>query len=215
MNEYVCRGNHLLITLFLTLRLVLRVTSFLDVLSAESYSGEFIRISNQWIGIIYTSFSIIFGSRSEIMHSTDHETGEVTLTKQCQPTEIDMETGESDSNIGTAPTLRKRTFVIPKKLIHTPKSQKRKLRCMNNIDNYTLFKKEEVINLQEVNCIRFMVNGIAQSSNLFFIFFFKGNHFGIECNQPSSIFAANHVCVFPFLRRTNGIRWNLLACMGA
>lgn len=85
------------------------------------------------------------------MHSTDHETGEVTLAQQCQSTEIDMETGESDTNIATIPTVRKRTFVIPKKLIQTPKSQKRKLRCMDNIDNYTLFKKEEVINLQEVS----------------------------------------------------------------
>lgn len=84
------------------------------------------------------------------MHSTDHETGEVTLAREFQPIEIDMETGESDSNIGTIPTMRKRTFVIPKRLIQTPKSHKRKLQCMDTLNHYTLFKKEEVINLQEV-----------------------------------------------------------------
>lgn len=89
--------------------------------------------------------------RAKIMHSTDHETGEVTSARQFQqPTEIDMETGESDSNIGTIPTMRKRSFVIPKKLFRTQKNSKRKLRCMDSLDNYTLFKKEEVMNLQEV-----------------------------------------------------------------
>lgn len=87
------------------------------------------------------------------MHSTDHETGEITLASQCyHPTKIDMETGESDSNIGTIPTMRKCAFVIPKQLIQMPRSQKRKVRCMDSLDNYTLFKKEEVINLQEVIC---------------------------------------------------------------
>lgn len=88
------------------------------------------------------------------MHrSTDHETGEVTLTKRnVQMIEIDMETGEMDSNISTAiPMTRRTTFVVPKELYQTRRrNKKKKLRCIDSVDNYTLFKKEEVINLHEV-----------------------------------------------------------------
>lgn len=90
-----------------------------------------------------------------IMHrSTDHETGEVTLTKRnVQMIEIDMETGEMDSNMSTAiPMMRRTTFVVPKELYQTQRrNKKKKLRCIDSVDNYTLFKKEEVINLHEVN----------------------------------------------------------------
>lgn len=92
----------------------------------------------------------------KIMHSTDNETGEVTLTEQyIKPIEIDMETGEMDSNISTAmPMMRKTTFVIPKELLYQRRrNKKKKLRCIDSVDNYTLFKKEEVINLHEVNPI--------------------------------------------------------------
>lgn len=92
------------------------------------------------------------------MQSTDHETGEVTLTKQfVQPFEIDMETGEMDSNIpiSTVPLMRKTTFVVPKELYQTRRNKKKKLRCIDTVDNYTLFKKEEVINLHEVNSYLF------------------------------------------------------------
>lgn len=90
------------------------------------------------------------------MHSTDHETGEVTMTKQyIKMIDIDMETGEMDSNISTTmPMMRKTTFVVPKELYQTRRNKKKKLRCIDSVDNYTLFKKEEVINLHEVNAVR-------------------------------------------------------------
>lgn len=89
------------------------------------------------------------------MHrSTDHETGEVTLIERnVEMIEIDMETGEMDSNISTSmPVMRRTTFVVPKELYQTRRrNKKKKLRCIDSVDNYTLFKKEEVINLHEVN----------------------------------------------------------------
>lgn len=86
------------------------------------------------------------------MHSTDHETGEVTLMQhRFNSIEIDMETGETDSNISTIPTIPKKTFIIPKELYQRRCNKKKKLRCMDPLENYTLFKKEEVISLHEVN----------------------------------------------------------------
>lgn len=112
--------------------------------------------------IFFLLCSVFVGSKNvkittkkyiNIMHSTDHETGEVTLTKQyMKMIDIDMETGEMDSNISsTMPMMRKTTFIVPKELYQTRRNKKKKLRCIDSVDNYTLFKKEEVINLHEVN----------------------------------------------------------------
>lgn len=86
------------------------------------------------------------------METTDHETGEVKWLRHCEPVEacdIDMETGESDSNISSHP-IRKTPFVIPRELIQRPKHEETTLCCMDAHENYTLFKKEQVIGLQEV-----------------------------------------------------------------
>lgn len=86
------------------------------------------------------------------MDTTDNETGEVKWPRQIEPLDgydFDMETGESDSNVSTLP-IRKAPFVIPRELIQTPKSEEAKLCCMDAHENYTLFKKEQVIGLQEV-----------------------------------------------------------------
>lgn len=86
------------------------------------------------------------------MDSTDNETGEIRWARHFEPLDacdIDMETGEFDSNISTLP-IRKTPFVIPKELIQPPKHDATKLCCMDAHENYTLFKKEQVIGLQEV-----------------------------------------------------------------
>lgn len=83
---------------------------------------------------------------------TDYETGEVLLPNSFldnMDCEYDMETGESDLNISTH-RMRKTKFVIPKELIQPQKEQKTKCCCIDPNDNFTLFKKEEVIGLQEV-----------------------------------------------------------------
>ncbi|XP_031630966.1 uncharacterized protein LOC116345622 isoform X2 [Contarinia nasturtii] len=85
------------------------------------------------------------------MDTTDNETGEVKWTRPFQAMDtydIDLETGECDSNHSTRP-IRKTTFVIPKELIQPPKHKGTKLHCMDAHENYTLFKKEQVIGLQE------------------------------------------------------------------
>lgn len=84
------------------------------------------------------------------MDATDNETGEVKWARQYENLDaydIDMETGEMDSNRSTH-SIRKAPFVIPKELIQPPKESK--LCCMDAHENYTLFKKEQVIGLQEV-----------------------------------------------------------------
>lgn len=86
------------------------------------------------------------------MHSTDHETGEMVLAirpTQMNSHDIDMETGEFDANITTLP-MRKTRFVIPKELIQPQKDRRSKRCCIDSNENYTLFKKEEVMTLQEV-----------------------------------------------------------------
>lgn len=86
------------------------------------------------------------------MDTTDNETGEVKWSQQFQSLDaydIDMETGECDLNLSSRP-IRKTPFVIPKELIQPPKHEATKLCCMDEHENYTLFKKEQVIGLQEV-----------------------------------------------------------------
>lgn len=88
------------------------------------------------------------------MHSTDSETGEVLLATQFLSSiddeyDIDMETGEFESNISSFP-LRKTKFSIPKELIQPPIDRRAKRCCIDSESTYTLFKKEEVIGLQEV-----------------------------------------------------------------
>lgn len=110
------------------------------------------------------------------MDATDNETGEVKWAGQFEPMEahdIDMETGECDSNISTSP-IRKTTFVIPKELIQPPKHEATKLCCMDAHENYTLFKKEQVIGLQEV------FKSYIKMEFFFQIFFFSaGYNFGL------------------------------------
>lgn len=87
------------------------------------------------------------------MDFTDCETGEFlpgTSFLEFEMNEFDMETGEPDKNITTL-RLRKTKFTIPKELI---KPAERKSKCgIDPNDNFTLFKKEEVIGLQEVRHI--------------------------------------------------------------
>lgn len=85
------------------------------------------------------------------MHTTDNETGESLLPTEQFPQmdeyDIDMETGEPDSNVLIFP-MRKIKFVIPKKFIQMPEDHSRY--CIDPNDTYTLCKKEVVIGLQEV-----------------------------------------------------------------
>lgn len=86
------------------------------------------------------------------MHTTDNETGELLLPTEKIPQideyDIDMETGEPDSNVLIFP-MRKTKFVIPRKFIQMPGDHSRC--CIDPNDTYTIFKKEVVIGLQEVN----------------------------------------------------------------
>lgn len=86
------------------------------------------------------------------MAFTDIETGEfVSLTyyPKVEINDFDMETGEPD--VGkTMKSTRKSKFAIPKEFIKS-KDEPRSKCGIDPIDNYTLFKKEEVINLQEVS----------------------------------------------------------------
>lgn len=82
------------------------------------------------------------------MDSTDHETGEVLSTPQ-SPT-IDMETGELGANVRSYVAQPKAKFSVPKQLIQAKKQPPTTGCCIDGHLNYTLFKKEEVITLQEV-----------------------------------------------------------------
>lgn len=86
------------------------------------------------------------------MHTTDNETGESMLPIEQLPQmdeyDIDMETGEPDSNVFIFP-MRKTKFVIPREFIQMPADHSRC--CIDPNDTYTLFKKEVVIGLQEVS----------------------------------------------------------------
>lgn len=109
------------------------------------------------------------------MDATDNETGEMKWTRHFEPLnvyDIDMETGEFDTNISTLP-MRKTPFVIPKELIQPPKHEATKLCCMDAHENYTLFKKEQVIGLHEVCAHRasfFFLFGINNKIIIDFIF---------------------------------------------
>lgn len=88
------------------------------------------------------------------MEHTDNETGEL-LPNMNYPVEelnaFDLETGETDTN---TPTLlqRKTRFTIPKELIMpTADADSKKCCCIDPNETFTLCKKEEVINLQEVS----------------------------------------------------------------
>lgn len=84
------------------------------------------------------------------MATTDCETGEyVSHTYMPEPkwTEFDLETGEPDSGKTPAPKRRPK-FVIPKELIQ--QKEKENKCCIDPIDNYSLFKKEQIMGLQEV-----------------------------------------------------------------
>lgn len=85
------------------------------------------------------------------MDSTDHETGEALLPAQSSTPNIDMETGELGSNVRShVAAMRKTKFTVPKELIQPKKEPPSTGCCIDAHSNYTLFKKEEVITLQEV-----------------------------------------------------------------
>lgn len=88
------------------------------------------------------------------MENTDSETGELMPSVYCAEEElnagVDLETGEPDTNT-TSLLLRKTRFNIPKELIRPPAIDSKKCCCIDPNETFTLFKKEEVINLQEVS----------------------------------------------------------------
>lgn len=85
------------------------------------------------------------------MDSTDHETGEMLLTVPSPSVPgIDMETGELGS-IARSYVTPKAKFAVPKELIQPKKEPSDTGCCIDAHSNYTLFKKEEVITLQEVH----------------------------------------------------------------
>lgn len=88
------------------------------------------------------------------MNLTDNETGEpMNMPRKFLrsiPTDtydIDMETGEADTNKHTL-FMKKTTFVVPKKLIQP--QEEMPTCCIDKLDNYTLFKKEQVMSLKQV-----------------------------------------------------------------
>lgn len=105
------------------------------------------------------------------MYSTDNETGESLLPTeqfaQIDEYDIDMETGEPDSNVLIFP-MRKTRFVIPKKFIQIPEDHSRC--CIDPNDTYTLFKKEVVIGLQEVSNFSHSQTFSKQNDNIFLIY---------------------------------------------
>lgn len=90
------------------------------------------------------------------MAATDSETGEYVsfdtyIAPESDCTEYDLETGEPDCG-KIIVTKHRPKFIIPKQLIQPqddPTDKCKKCRIDPN-DNFTLSKKEEVINLQEV-----------------------------------------------------------------
>lgn len=87
------------------------------------------------------------------MSGTDSETGEfVAFTNYPSdvpaPAVFDLETGEPDTSDVTTIKLRKTRFNVPKNLL----AQEPALKCcIDPNENFTLSKKEQVMNLQEVN----------------------------------------------------------------
>lgn len=84
------------------------------------------------------------------MSGTDSETGEfVAYTNY--PTDVpavfDLETGEPDTTDVTTIKLRKTRFNVPKNLLAPEPETKC---CIDPNENFTLSKKEQVMNLQEV-----------------------------------------------------------------
>lgn len=85
------------------------------------------------------------------MSGTDSETGEfVSYTNY--PTDVpavfDLETGEPDTSDVTTIKLRKTRFNVPKNLLTREPAHKC---CIDPNENFTLSKKEQVMNLQEVS----------------------------------------------------------------
>lgn len=90
------------------------------------------------------------------MEHTDNETGELLPNVHYTVDELnafDLETGETDTN---TPTIlqRKTRFTIPKELIKPSADEdSKKCCCIDPNETFTLCKKEEVINLQEVSIV--------------------------------------------------------------
>lgn len=94
----------------------------------------------------------LFKNRTVGMETTDSETGELMpsiVYPEDKFNAYDLETGEPDSNTITL-LLRKTRFSIPKELFMPPANDSKKCCCIDPNETFTLFKKEEVINLQEV-----------------------------------------------------------------
>lgn len=88
------------------------------------------------------------------MVSTDFETGEITQpisSIEIQVSAINQETGEIDNRI-TQLSIKKTKFTVPKKYLEN--NVNTKTECICSTDSRTLFKKEQVINLQQVSIRR-------------------------------------------------------------
>lgn len=89
------------------------------------------------------------------MEHTDNETGELLPNVQYSVDELnafDLETGETDTNTTTLSLRKTHRFTIPKELIKPSADENsKKCCCIDPNETFTLSKKEEVINLQEVS----------------------------------------------------------------
>lgn len=125
----------------------------------------------------------------------DNETGEVMYSyrvlhaDELELNAFDLETGESNGNTTTL-QLRKTRFNIPKELIRPSADEAKKCCCIDPNDTFTLSKKEEVINLQEVSGQLVPTRPFAPkfpSSRI------PGYHSRMQQDQPSSIPHTNTV----------------------
>lgn len=132
------------------------------------------------------------------MDNTDCETGEsIPNTHHGDDMSManlfDSETGEMDGcPTETLILMRKTRFSVPKELIKAPANKSNC--CMDSHDTFTLSKKEEVINLQEVNSDVHCPMSIYGSNNNALAI--SGNHSRLQQNQssfvPLSIVSALH-----------------------
>lgn len=142
-----------------------------------------------------------FASKLLVMNATDNETGEVKWARQFEPSvayNIDMETGEPDSNISTLP-MRKALFSIPKELIQPPKESK--VCCMDAHENYTLFKKEQVIGLQEVFQTKNLIDSRIVANDISHIICHRRSFWGVT--KPATVYFCCQVFFYSsvFVRR--------------
>lgn len=127
---------------------------------------------------------------------------------------FDLETGEPDSNASTL-LLRKTRFSIPKELLKPPADDAKKSCCIDRNETFTLFKKEEVINLQEVR-FRAAPSCVVRTFFLVLMQFSKipGNYSRMQQNQSSPIPHPNFVHIHTHLCAVDFRHRDLPACLG-